>query len=109
MSGLNYNIDEAPEDKTLWLTLENEDGCLKVVKSEICFHKTEGLKIRAWKPIEAWPSPAGPPPKPEQLTPDEVWGVTSRVGTQLDIDAVERRTSYVLVEWARWYGENKDE
>jgi hypothetical protein len=95
MSGWNYNIDEAPEDKTLWLTLENEDGSLKVVKSEICFHKTEGLKIRAWKPIEAWPSPAGPPPKPEQLKP-------SSTGHLQLILEVEKRTREI-VAWEQKY------
>jgi hypothetical protein len=97
MNNWNYNIDEAPEDKTLWLTLENEDGCLKVIKSEICFRKTEGLKIRAWKPTESKPAPAEPPPKPKQLAPN-VWcgGITPLIA------AVEQRTREI-VDWEQKY------
>ncbi len=97
-SGWNTNLDEIPEGARI--LVQYNDGHQYLMVPPI----VDVENFLAWHPM---PAPYIPP-KPEQLTPDEVWGMTSRVGTQLDIDAVEKRTREI-VAWERKYGENKDE
>jgi len=94
MNNWNYNIDEAPKAQVLWLTVKYGDEQLEVLRCTM--KQALGLKIRAWKPIESWPSPAGPPPKPEQIKGLD-FGSTATL-----IKAVEKRTREI-VAWEQKY------
>tara|TARA_Y100000361_G_C11017952_1_gene267958 strand:+ start:265 stop:582 length:318 start_codon:yes stop_codon:yes gene_type:complete len=101
MSGWNYNVDEAPECEVVWLTVDI-GGTTTVKKITVQIAIDSGLDVIAWKPQEAWPEPATVPAKPQQLTPYELWGISSSVGTRPYIDAVEKRTREI-VAWEQKY------
>lgn len=114
MGEWSYRVKEAPKGEVLWLTVEYGVG--QTVLKCMIDALTPGIKVRAWKPVECWPEPAGLPPKPEQITSSELnefrmaqiveeASPRIRIGkTQMQklVAAVEKRTREI-VEWENRY------
>ena len=97
MSKWNTNFDELPDDE--WVFIQYKNGRNQYLKVKASFDSNNAI---AWHPS---PEPYRPP-KPQQLTPEELWGLTSRLACDLDIKAVEERTREI-VAWELKHGGGK--
>ena len=56
----SYDLDGAPRNKEVWLTIEFNSGEFEVVKVALDDFLCEFGKLIAWKPVETKPAPAKP-------------------------------------------------